>query len=135
MTRLDWIGGAAVVTLAMALTTCGGGSSNSSVTAPGGSSGSGPACRTYATNSNVTTVSRGVTLNAVQTGTFDTAAKQAIVKEFFVNGTLCSTGVASYNSVADFVDEIRTIPGVTLATGSTTTNSGSCGSGTASGTN
>jgi YD repeat-containing protein len=65
---------------------------------------------------------------------FDTGTKKATVETKFANGAPCNTAVSSYNSVADFVNEVRVIPPINMQTGSTSTNSGSCGSGTGSNT-
>jgi YD repeat-containing protein len=104
----------------------GGGPTNP--TPPSGSS-SGSACRTYATGANVrtTTSASSIVFDGVETGNFDTSTRKATVETKFANGAPCSTGVTSYNSVADFVDEVRVIPGVFLATGTTNMNSGACG--------
>jgi len=114
---------------------CGGsgGSNNSSSspTAPGPTP-SGPACRTYPTMANVHTVTSGtnVTFDALEIATFDASTRKATVQTNFANGAPCSTNVVSYNSVADFVDEVRVIPPVSLAIRADGTNSGQCGSGT-----
>jgi YD repeat-containing protein len=67
-------------------------------------------------------------MNAKLTASFNSSANQSTVNTLFANGALCSTTVGSYRSTADFVDEVRVIPGVFLVTSSTTTNSGACGS-------
>jgi YD repeat-containing protein len=104
-----------------------------SPTAPGAPSG--PACRTYPTSTNVTTrtSNSNFVFNAILTGNFDTSTKQATVQTKFANGTVCATGVASYNSIADFVNEVRVIPPVFLATGTTNQNSAACGGAAAAG--
>jgi hypothetical protein len=95
----------------------------------GNNVGGGNACRTYSTAADVSTTVSGVTLQTGKTtGTFDQAAKQSTIKTFFTNGALCSTAVFTYASVADFVDEVRVVPGLTLAASNTNTNSGTCGS-------
>jgi len=122
---------------------CGGsgssGSSSSSPTSPTppGTPPSGPACRIYPTNRMVHTATSGssVTFDALESATFSTATKQATILTNFANGAPCSTTLTNYNSVADFVDEVRVNPGLVLSTGNSTTNSNGCGSGTASGTN
>ena len=134
------------VALAIVAASCGGNnsSSGSSVTGglgggptnptpPSGSSG-GPACRTYATAANVKTTNSAsnIVFNAIETGNFDTSTRKATVETKFANGAPCSTGVTSYDSVADFVDEVRVIPDVFMATGTTNTNSGTCGNVSAS---
>jgi YD repeat-containing protein len=43
-------------------------------------------------------------------------------------GGLCTTTVHTYSSNADFVDEVRVIPVLTLTAGTTTTSSAACGS-------
>ena len=110
------------------LTACGGGSGGSgSPTSPtgggsgGGGGSTGPACRTYFTNENITTRTSGtnIVFNAIQSSNFDTSTKKATTQVKFANGSVCGTGVATYNSVADFVDEVRVIPPVFLAVGTT----------------
>jgi YD repeat-containing protein len=117
---------------------CGGGGSGSGGGTPtsptnGGGSSSGPACRTYFTNENITTRTSGtnIVFNAIQSANFDTSTKKATTQVKFTNGSVCGTGVASYNSVADFVDEVRVIPPVFLAVGTTSAGGGSCGGGAA----
>ncbi len=135
------LAGALAWTLVLALTaaTCGqksstqpsglgGGGNNSGNNSGGGSNSGGSGCRTYATAADVSTTVSGVTLQTGKTtGAFDTGAKQSTIKTLFANGTLCSTAVFSYSSVADFVDEVRVVPGVTLAASNTNTSSGTCG--------
>jgi YD repeat-containing protein len=118
------------------LTACGGSSSGTSPTSPSGGGGggggsTGPACRTYYTNENVTTKTSGtnIVFNAIQSSTFDTSTKKATTQVKFANGSVCGTGVATYNSVADFVDEVRVIPPVFLVVGTTSAGGGSCGGG------
>jgi YD repeat-containing protein len=41
---------------------------------------------------------------------------------------VCTTAVFSYLSIADFVDEVKVVPGLVLATSSTTTIGPACGS-------
>lgn len=112
---------------------CGGGSGGGSPTSPSGGGGgggnTGPACRTYFTNENVTTTTSGTNFvfRAIQSANFDTSTKKATTQVKFTNGSVCGTGVATYNSVADFVDEIRVVPPVFLAVGTTSQNSGQCG--------
>jgi YD repeat-containing protein len=50
----------------------------------------------------------------------------------FANGAPCTTSVNTYRSTADFVDEVRVVPGLLMQTATTTTNTGACGSGTTS---
>jgi hypothetical protein len=111
---------------------CSGGSSNPA--APGSDSGSGgsggsssTSCRTFTTAADVTTVSGGVTTTAKVTGSFATSNRQSTSNTLFTNGSLCSTTLGNYQSVADFVDEVRVVPPVFLLTSTTTTTSGSCG--------
>ena len=92
-------------------------------------------CRTYATTANVTAVSGGATQNALVSASFDSSTRKNTVTTMFANGGLCSTAVFSYSSVADFVDEIRVIPGVVLSLSNVNTNSGLCGTATATVTN
>jgi YD repeat-containing protein len=103
----------------------------SSPMGPSGSGGASAACRTYPTNANVTTTVRNITQNATLSGTFNTGASQATIMIRFANGALCSTAVHTYNSVADFVDEVRVVPPLSLVRSTTTTNSGGCGSSSA----
>jgi hypothetical protein len=140
MSRLTRARRAGAIALAAAGITCGGSGgggstgSSGSPTAPGGTSPSGPACRTYPTSANVHTTNSasGVVFDALEAATFDSSSRRATVNTNFANGAPCSTLVTSYNSVADFVDEVRVIPPVALSTGAVSTNSGSCGSVTAS---
>ena len=69
--------------------------------------------------------------DAIEIGSFDRSARKATVQTNFASGAPCSTNVVSYNSVADFVDEVRVIPPISLATTAVNTNSGACGAGTA----
>ena len=113
---------------------CGGGSGGGPTSPSGGGGGtgsSGPACRTYVTNENVTTTTSGsnFVFRAIQSSNFDTSTKKATTQVKFANGSVCATGVATYNTVADFVDEIRVVPPVFLAVGTTSQNSGQCGTG------
>lgn len=118
---------------AMAMTmACSGGSSDTTSPSPissgGGTSGSGT-CRTFTTAADVTTVSGGVTTNAKVTGAFNSSTNQSTSNTLFANGNACSTTIGSYRSTADFVDEVRVVPGVFLLTSSTTTNAVACGTG------
>ena len=125
------------VMLVAAVAGCGG-SGGSSPTSPSGGGGggggggsTGPACRTYYTNENVTTRTSGtnIVFNAIQSANFDTSTKKATTQVKFANGSVCGTGVATYNSVADFVDEVRVIPPVFLVVGTTSAGGGACGGG------
>jgi hypothetical protein len=135
MSRLTRARRAGAIALAAAGITCGGGGgggstgSSGSPTAPGGTSPSGPACRTYPTSANVHTTNSAssVVFDALEAATFDSSSRRATVNTNFANGAPCSTLVTSYNSVADFVDEVRVIPPVALSTTSVNTNSGACG--------
>lgn len=91
---------------------------------------SGPTCRTYLTAANVTTVSGGTTMNALLAASFNAGANTSTITTMFANGAPCTTSVFTYRSTADFVDEVRVVPGVSLQTATTTTNAGACGSGT-----
>jgi len=133
--RVRFVG--AVVLTSAALGCGGSGSSSGGTTTttgptpPGGTSTN--SCRTYPTKANVhTTVSSSsITFDAIETGSFDSSTRKATVLSNFANGALCSTSVVSYNTVADFVDEVKVIPPITLAINNVNTNSGSCGTGTA----
>jgi YD repeat-containing protein len=111
---------------------CGGSSSNNN----GGSAGNpvGPStqtvCRTYPTTATVTTTIGATTQVFALTGTFNTSARTSTVTTTSQTGALCTTSVNTYSSVADFVDEVRVIPGVSLQTTTTTTNGPACGTGT-----
>ena len=122
--------------LALTAIACGGNSSRSLDPSPPTLTPSGSSCRTYPTNASVHTITTAsnVTFDALETGTFDASTKKSTVLTMFANGAPCSTHVANYNSVADFVDEVRVIPGVFLVTSDVNTNSGACGAGTATGT-
>lgn len=72
----------------------------------------------------------GITQNALLTGAFNSSTNQSTVVTLFATGAPCTTSVNSYLSTADFVDEVRVIPPVTLQTATSTTNAGACGSGT-----
>lgn len=91
---------------------------------------SGPTCRTYPTAANVTTVSGGTTMNALLAASFNSGTNTSTITTMFANGAPCTTSVFTYTSRNDFVDEVRTVPGISLQTATTTTNSGACGSGT-----
>lgn len=121
-----------VLVLALSWTSCSNNNSPSNGSNNGSNSGS---CRTFATSSGITTVNGGITLTSLQTTSFDSSKKQYTVVEKFNDGSLCSTAVENYNSVADFVDEVSVIPGRVLFTGNTGTNSGQCGSGSSTSTN
>ena len=114
-------------------------SSNGSPTAPGSTnagSGSGStsnACRTYPTTTNIRTTTSGISIEftAAQTASFDTSTKKATVQTSSTSAPVCTTtNVITYNSVADFVDEVRVIPPISLFASSVGTNSGACPAGT-----
>ena len=88
----------------------------------------GSSCRTFATAATASTTSSGVTQALSLTGAFDSGAMRSTVTTLLPGGGPCSTTVATYRSIADFVDEVRVNPGVTLATTAVTTTSGACGS-------
>jgi len=126
---------AAFFVVAIAANACGG---SGSTTAPGsGGSGSGGSgggssgsCRTFPTVTAATTTALGVAQSTSLTGVFDPTTAKSTVTTLFPNGSPCSTTVSSYRSTADFVDEVRVVPGVTLALTAVTTTSGGCGSST-----
>jgi len=94
-----------------------------------GSSGSG-GCRTYASSATVNTSPLAIFKDQPLTATFDTATHQATVTVLsgaLFGNTLCSTGVLTYTSNADFVDEAKVVPPITLAKSQSTTTSGICG--------
>ena len=85
------------------LTACGGSSSGTSPTSPSGGGGggggsTGPACRTYYTNENITTRTSGTSIvfNAIQSATFDTSTKKATTTVKFANGSVCGSGARLY---------------------------------------
>ena len=126
---------ASMIALAVFAAAC----SSSSSTNPAGPGGGGggvtttPACRTYPTASTVTTTALGVTLTAQLTGAFNASTNTGTITVSGPGGVgVCSVGVHTWRTTADFVDEVRVIPPVTLALTTVTTNSGSCG--TTSGT-
>jgi YD repeat-containing protein len=108
---------------------CRGRSSNSGN--PGSPSGPSPGgvCRTYPTSAAVAATTFNITQNLLLTGAFNPSTSTSTVTTAFVSGAPCTTSVSAYRSVADFVDEVRVIPGVMLQTSTTTTNTGACGSG------
>src|SRR5262249_12272586 len=122
----------AIAALALAGATCG----SKSPTAPG-STGSGASCRTYASTLNVQTTNSAssITFNATQDGSFDTGSKKSTATVKVAGGAACSVAVTSYNSVADFVDEVGVIPTIAKSTSTTTTNQGGCGTSTGTSTN
>ena len=74
-----------------------------------------------------TTLPSGASQNASLTGAFDTSTNRSTVTTLGPNGALCTTSVNTYRSTADFVDEVRVIPGVSLQTSAMTTNGPACG--------
>ena len=88
-----------------------------------------PSCRTYTSAATVTTTPLNAAATLVVSATFDTSTKQLTELFKSTSGALCTTAVINYASIADFVDEVRVIPGVTLALSNTQTNSAACGSG------
>ena len=119
------------VSCAAAAIACGGSSSSSPTTpTPGGGTGAGGTCRTYPTAANVTTAGTGGSVSAMFTASFNSSTNQATITSLLPSGGVCTTTVNSYRSTADFVDEVRVIPPVTLVAGTSTTGSGLCGSGT-----
>ena len=60
-------------------------------------------------------------------GTFDSGSKKSTVTTMFANGAPCSTNITSYDSVADFIDEVHVVPPILRSTSNTNTNSGGCG--------
>jgi YD repeat-containing protein len=71
-------------------------------------------------------------VNATFTASFNSSVNQATITSHLPNGSVCTTTVNSYRSTADFVDEVRVIPPLTLVTATSTTGSAACGSGTSS---
>jgi hypothetical protein len=132
----------AAVVLAAAGVTCGGGGGSNGGGGGAGSPG-GPSpvpapqvCRTYPTAAKVhteTTASK-IVFDAVVSGTFDEGSKKSTVNTMFANGAPCSTNITSYQSVADFIDEVHVVPPIFRSTSNTNTNSGACGKVTATNT-
>lgn len=88
-------------------------------------------CRTYPTAATITTTIGNNTQTAFMTGLFNASTRTSTITSVLANGNTCSTSVSSYSSVADFVDEVRVIPGVSLQTSTTNTNGAGCGGSTA----
>jgi YD repeat-containing protein len=112
----------------------GGNTTPTSPTNPGQPTG--PVCRTYSTAASVQTTTSGtsVVFNALESASFDASTNRVTVQTKFANGAPCNTAIANYNSVADFVDEVRVNPPIDRQTGNSTTNSGQCGTGGGSAT-
>jgi len=125
---------AAAIALALLAAGCSNSSSPGSTNpaGPGGGGGTtAPTCRTYPTASTVTTTALGTTITAQLTGAFNSSTNTGTITVSGPGGVgLCSTSVHAWRTTADFVDEVRVVPPVTLALTTTTTNSGTCGSGT-----
>lgn len=125
-----------IVSIALAAIgiSCGGGGGNGGGNAGGNPGGPSPlptpqVCRTYPTSANVhteTTASK-ITFDALVSGTFDSGSKKSTVTTMFANGAPCSTNITSYDSVADFIDEVHVVPPIFRSTSNTNTNSGGCG--------
>ncbi len=69
-------------------------------------------------------------MNALLSGAFNPSTNTSTITTMFANGAPCTTSVFMYRSTADFVDEVRVVPGLSMQTSSSTTNTGACGSGT-----
>lgn len=112
----------------------GGNSSPTSPTSPGQPTG--PVCRTYSTAASVQTTTSGsnIVFNALESASFDTSTNKVTVQTKFANGAPCNTAISNYNSVADFVDEVRVNPPIDRQTGNSSTSSGQCGTGSGSST-
>jgi hypothetical protein len=128
-----------VVAWAAAGMACSGTSTSSSPTTPStgvgtGGAGTGGTCRTYATSGTEVGDGTSAGTSMTFTASFNPSTNQFTTTSLFASGGLCSTGVYSYSSSTDFVNEVRVIPPLTLATGLTFTQGGTCGSGTAHGT-
>jgi hypothetical protein len=105
-----------------ALTAAACGSSSTPVTPTG-------TCRTFPTAVTTTTVPQTILNNAVTVQNFNTTTNELTATTSSVGGVVCSITVSTYNSRADFVDEVKVIPPVSLLTESRTTNTGACGTG------
>ncbi len=99
----------------------------------GANSGSGVSCRTYQTASTVTVQSTdGVNASAPAACSWDANLHQLTCTISIAGGgPVCTTTVSSYNSAADFIDEIRVIPLALLRTADVQTSTGAppCGAG------
>lgn len=107
--------------LTAALTAAACSSSSTPVTPTGGT------CRTYPTAVTTTTAPQTILNNAVTVQNFNTTTNELTATTSTVGGVVCSITVSTYNSRADFVDEVKVIPPVSLLTESKTTNTGACG--------
>jgi hypothetical protein len=61
------------------------------------------------------------------TGASDSSANRSTVTIFGPNGAVCITSVSAFRSTADFVDEVKVIPGLSLQMSTMRTNGPACG--------
>jgi len=101
---------------------------NGSPTSPS-ANGSGSSCRTFPTAVDVAGTVGNVTVNMKMTGAFNASTHQSTITNLLSNGSTCTTHVYTYDSNADFVDENRVIPSVSLVKTGTTTSGPGCGTG------
>jgi YD repeat-containing protein len=143
MPRGDLLRLVSLVALAGIAVNCGSGSGGSNTGSNGGPTSptnpgqpTGPVCRTYSTAASVQTTTSGtnIVFNALESASFDASTNRITVETKFANGAPCSTAISSYNSVADFVDEVRVNPPIDRQTGNSSTSSGQCGTGSGSAT-
>jgi YD repeat-containing protein len=123
-----WLAVCLVLSCAMATAACG--SKQATSTSPSPTSGG--TCRTFASSATASVSVNGAVFatGLTLTGTFNASNRQFTATVVYPGGSVCTTAVFSYASVADFVDEVRVVPLLTLATQSTTTVGPACGSGT-----
>jgi YD repeat-containing protein len=112
---------------------CGSPSGPTQSTGGANSGGSGPSCRTYPSASTLSFQSTdGVSRTSSSTCSWDANQRQLTCTiTVGTGGPVCTTTVSTYNSLADFVDEIRVIPPVFLRTSDVQTANSAppCGAG------
>jgi YD repeat-containing protein len=123
----------ASLVLSVAMAGCGGWPSQPTESSGGANSGgSGVTCRNYAATSTVTVQSNGLSSSSPATCSWDANLHQlTCTVSASGGGQVCATTVSTYNSLADFVDEIRVIPPALLRTSDVQTSDASpvCGTG------
>ena len=121
------------VVLCVAMAACGGGPSQPTQSSGGANNGgSGVTCRNYAATSTVTVQLNGLSSSSPATCSWDTNLHQLTCRvSVSSGGPVCATTVSTYNSTADFIDEIRVVPPALLRTSDVQTADGSpaCGAG------
>ncbi|MCC7008949.1 MAG: hypothetical protein IT184_09050 [Acidobacteria bacterium] len=97
--------------------TSGTNSNTNNPTGPGGST-----CRTYITSGRDITTGGGSVVTLTYSGTFNTSSMQTTLNTSYVDSAgpaFSYTQVTSYRSVAEFVDEVKVVPPLTLSIGTT----------------